>query len=438
MKNIPTVVIVGRMNVGKSTLFNRLSENVKSITLDYEGVTRDVVKDSVEWRGRAFELIDTGGISLQKTDDALLREVRKKALAIVQEADAVIHVVDGIEDITYEDREVSDLLRSINKKTFLAVNKIDSKKAQDALYDFAELHHDELIGLSASHGLGIDDLLNAVVDCLPVKGSIKKDEPVYKVVLLGRPNVGKSSLMNTLLEQERALVSDIAGTTREALSEKISFYKEALQLTDTPGIRRKRSVEGNLEPLMVKSSMHALKDADIVVLMIDADQAVLVDQELKLAFYAFEDQHKALILLINKSDLFDERKEHELGRSFEEYEFFLKKIEKLRISCKTGKNIGRVLPLIKKVWERHSQSLPEEEIQELFMSTLQKKPLVRNRQELLVRKVKVLRTAPLTIGLQVNFPEFFGESQLKFFENLLRKNYDLVGVPVKFIVRKKL
>lgn len=242
--------------------------------------------------------------------------------------------------------------------------------------------------------------------------------------------------MNALLQEERLIVSAIPGTTREAISESIMFYKEAIELTDTPGVRRKRSVTGDIEPLMVKSSFHALKEADIIVLLIDGSAHALVDQELKLAFYAFTEHYKALILLINKQDLMTELSKEDLARSFDCYKHLIKLIAVEYISCKTGKNVGRVLPLIQKIWERYSQKLDDESLSMLFFTALQKKPLYHKTQLLRIYTVKQLRTAPITILLRVNEPDWFGPAQLRFFENIMRSEYDMQGTPVKFVLKK--
>jgi GTPase len=439
MSSKASVVIVGRMNVGKSTLFNRISLRVKSITLDYEGVTRDYIKEEVMWKGIPFDLIDSGGIHLRKSQDELFEKVRKKVLALVEDADVIIFMVDGTVGLIPEDREIATYLHKTGKPVVLAINKIDSKQAQEFRYEFDQLGFDKSVELSAEHGRGVEDLLDDVLSLMPLQVSHKEaEEPSFRVMLLGKPNVGKSSLMNALLKEERSLVSAEAGTTREAFSEEIMFYKEAIQITDTPGIRRKRAVSGGgeLEPLMVQSAFHALKKSHIILLLIDGSSHTMVDQELKLAFYAFTEQYKACILVINKSDLITEQSAKDLERCFEMYQHLMKKISVINISCKTDKNVGKVLPLIQKVWERYSQKLDDTALTKLFKEKLAKKPLYAKTKLLHVYKVKQIRTAPITIELRVNEPLWFGDSQLNFFENLLRSEYDMVGVPVKFTVKK--
>ena len=438
MSNLSSVVIVGRTNVGKSTLFNALSQKIKSITLDYVGVTRDFIKDIIQWKDASFELVDTGGISLRKTDDPILEKVRTIALARVDEADLILFVVDPLVGILPEDREIATVLHKLGKKTILIINKIDNMRAQEHIHEFERLGFEKSLEVSAEHAKGINDILDEILEQLPKKPLQKQEEkPDMKVVFLGKPNVGKSSLMNALLHEERAIVSDIPGTTREAISERVSFYQQTIELTDTPGIRRQRSVSGSLEPLMVKSSFHALKHADVIVLVIDVTQAQLVDQELKLAYYAFTEQYKALIILFNKIDLKTEHMGEELDRNLSFYEHLIKKVPTFSVSCKSGKNLGKLLPLIHELWQKYRIIIPDEEINRLLISSLAKKPLYHNQELLRVYSVRQVASAPLTIVLYVNEPKWFEEAQLGFFENVLRNQYDLVGTPVKFILKKK-
>jgi len=434
MSKLPCVVIVGRMNVGKSTLFNRLSDTVKSITLDYAGVTRDVMKDHVTWQGRQFELIDTGGISLRASEDPLIEQVRAKANQAIEQADVIIFMCDGTVGILQEDRDIARSLHRLGKVVILVINKSDSHEVQQHAYEFAALGFKDTISISAEHGRGISELLAQILEELPLGGRVQ-EKPRYSIMMLGRPNVGKSSLMNALIQQERSIVSDIPGTTREAVREQIAFHQEHIELIDTPGVRRKRSVGGGLETMMVKSALQTLKSTDIILLMIDASQGALVDQELKLGFYAFQDHYKAMILVINKEDLATEESKTALAIAMDYYKHFIAKIPVITISCKTGKNVGKVLPLIKTVWERYNQQLSDEEINRLFISTLQRKPLMHKGFKLNVHRAKQVATAPITVALDVNEPTWFEDSQCAFFENLLRKEYDLVGVPVKVIVK---
>lgn len=230
------VVIVGRMNVGKSTLFNRLSTRVKSLTLDVAGVTRDFVRDIVNWQGRDFELVDSGGLSIGKPENELMQKVHEVGMQLIDSAEVVIFVVDGSVGPQPEEFEIARMLHRKKKKVVLAINKADKKEFQDHRYEFDRLGFEDVIAISAEHGIGLNDLLDAVVAALPTPKVLQEEEPAFKVVFIGRPNVGKSSLLNALLKEERAIVSPVPGTTREPVAEKVSFYQEDILLVDTPGV----------------------------------------------------------------------------------------------------------------------------------------------------------------------------------------------------------
>jgi GTP-binding protein len=422
------------MNVGKSTLFNRLAPHAKSLTLDYEGVTRDAIADRVSWLGRSFELIDTGGLT-EKGNDPLLSAVRVRTRACIDEAAVVIFVVDGLAGVMAEDREIAQWLRTHGKQVVLVVNKIDAKAAQDQYLDFFQLYHTRILSISAAHGEGIGELLEQVVAALPAEQeACDESEAAYRVVLIGRPNVGKSSLMNLLVNEERSIVSSMPGTTREPVSSCISFSRESLELTDTPGIRRQRAIEEEIESLMVKSAMRAIKGADIVLLLIDASHADIVNQELKLAFYAFADLYKALVIVVNKADLLDAEKQKALDEALLAYPQLTKKIELLKISCKTGKGLSSVLPTIQRVWERHSQRLPAAELTRVLVEGVERVPLMRNRQRLHIHHVEQIAITPITLKLRVNYPKFFEAAHKGYLERTLREQFDLVGVPIKFVL----
>lgn len=443
MNNIPhkpKIAIVGRMNVGKSTLFNRLAVDSQSMVFDYEGVTRDFVYDTVAWHNKSFQIVDTGGISLRKTTDQLTQQSREKVLNLIDESALCILVCDGTIGLVPEDREIATVLRKKGKTVILVVNKMDVALAQEQLHEFERLGFSHVIPVSAQHNRGINELLDVIVNLLPNSTDKKLEEQKVlkcRVALIGKPNVGKSSLINLLTKQERSLVSDIPGTTREAISERISFYQEDIQLTDTPGIRKKGAVTEPLENLMVKSSLRAIDAAHIVLLLVDAKESQLSDQELKLAFYIFEECKKGLIIIFNKQDLVDEEAKEILEYDLKRYKHLMNKVERLNISCKTEKNIGKVVPLIDKVWHRYSIQFEEEELSLLLKDALRRRPFYKQEQPLILHSVRQTYVAPITITLKVNMPEWFGESQLGYFENVLRSRYDLKGVPIKFMVTRK-
>ncbi len=434
--NLPRVVIVGRMNVGKSTLFNRLSVNAKSMTFDFEGVTRDFIKDTVEWRDHRFELIDTGGISLRKSQDPIQEQVRQRALDMMKKADLLLFVCDGKVGLTTEDQEIAKACRKANKKIILVVNKADNSATLEHEHEFQRTGFDPIIFMSALHGSSTSDLLDAMCQALPsALERVEEKESACKIVILGKPNVGKSSLMNLLVQEERAIVSPVAGTTREAVAQNIMFYHQDLLLTDTPGVRRKRSIDEKLETMMVKSAFRAVEDADVVLLIIDASSHAIADQELKLAFYVYE-HYKSLIVLFNKEDLSDSDIKKDMDFSLSVYDYFLKKIPQLYISCKTGKNVGRVLSLVKKVYERSCQKFSDDDITLLFKEALKHKPLYHQSMIINVKRAKQIASNPITLVIITETPDWFGPSQLGFFDNVMRAKYDLQGAPIKFLTRK--
>ncbi len=435
LKQGSKVVIIGRTNVGKSTLFNRLSTSVKSMVLDYQGVTRDFVYDDVVWREAQFQLLDTGGIDFKKGLDFLTEAIRERAIVVLQEADLVLFLCDGSIGVTLEDTTLARFVHKLEKPTILLINKSDSKQTQDHIQEFDKLGFEKTLEISAQHGLGIAELLDEIVAMLPEQEKALGDEPEYKVVLIGKPNVGKSSLMNLLVKRDRSLVSDIPGTTREAISDNIHFYQETIKVTDTAGLRRKSSIDENIEQLMVKSSLTAVKESDIVLLLIDGHEGQLSQQELKLLSYAYG-ENKAIIVLRNKEDLITPDIEAEWKFDSAPYEYLLKKVEMLTISCKTGLNVGKVMPLIKDVWERFNTRFSSTELTVLFKEGLERTPLYKGGHRLKLFSAKQIATKPPLVRLNVNEPLWFGDSQKSFFENLLRKEYNLKGIPVVFAVCK--
>lgn len=438
MNDIPQVVLVGRVNVGKSTLFNRIAKRVKALALDYEGVTRDFVRDSAQWRGVPFMIVDTGGMDVGTEQDTISTHVRGRALQLIEQSEVIVWVTDAALGITPYEIELAKQLHKLGKPVLIAANKIDVARAQEHLHEMKQLGFEHVLPISAAHNKNIDELLDAVVALLPRhKQLVVEQVQPCRVTLLGRPNVGKSSLMNQLLQQDRSIVTAIAGTTREAITERLQFNAQTIELTDTAGVRRQRGIkEGDLEEMMVKSSMRAVRESDIVVLLAEAQEGRLTDQELKLAFYAFE-QGKALIIAINKDDLLDPSlvqlwKDHKL-----EYDFFYKKIVMINISCTEHKNIGKVLPLIQAVWHRFCSSFTTHELTHTLKQALLYRPLYRQEQRINVIRAEQIKTAPPTIKLTVNIVKFIEERELSFFESALRKEYQLKSVPIVFSVAKE-
>ena len=391
----------------------------------------------MQLNGKLFMLYDTGGISIKKQKDPMLEEVRQRALAAIDNAAVVLFVCDGIVGALPDDHELAKILHKRGGTVLTVVNKTDVNVSQEYLHEFERFGF-PVYSISATHGRGITQLLNTVTDNIAdVDQNIEYEKERCRIAIIGKPNVGKSSLMNELVKKDRVIVADMPGTTREAVSESITFYKEDIRLTDTPGMRRQRGVSEPLEQLMVKSALRAIDAAHIVVLVIDGASGELSDQELKLAFYVFEEKHKGLIILFNKQDLVEEEEKETLLRQKDEYKYFLEKLEMLSISCKTGKNVGKVLPLINTVWKRINQQFASDELTMFLRESLTHKPLYRRGQALTFGRAQQTRYAPITIEFKVGNPPAWEATQRGYLENQLRKKYDLKGAalvltPVKW------
>ena len=441
VKVYPKVLLVGRTNVGKSTLFNRLAKDAQSIVSPEEGVTRDYLQETITWADKTFDLIDTGGISLKKQKDPILEKVRQKVLELFDEAALILFVCDGKVGLTPEDQELAKNLHQTKKPLVLILNKSDNVKVfEENLPDFYKLGIKEILAISAIHGKGIADLLEKIVDIIPkpkISTEIKK--PIFKIAFLGKPNVGKSSLMNLMLKKERSIVHEEAGTTREAIAENIYFsqdIKDIAQLIDTAGIRRKRKIkQEDIESLMVKSSLAAVRQSDIILLLVDVSEHKISDQELKLLFYAYE-QKKSIILIFNKTDLLNEQERKNFEFNLKPYDFILKKVPIVWTSCKTKKNVDKIFKEISKAWERRNQEFDIVEINELIKNELLKKPMFHKTNPIKISKITPIKFKIPTFEIKVNHPEWMGETQLGFIENILRKHYDLKGCPIKFNLKK--
>ncbi|MBP6892462.1 ribosome biogenesis GTPase Der [Candidatus Babeliales bacterium] len=429
------VVIVGRTNVGKSSLFNRIAPHVKSLTLDLEGVTRDMVTDFVTWNDVKFEIIDTGGIDLcKKSSDAMTCMVTDRVKKVLDQASVLLFVVDGQTGMTEKDMQIRKLLHTLGKPVIVLVNKVDSMHQDEMLNQFYNLGFDDVFAVSAVHSRNIADVLDDVVvkfATIKLSEKVIDDTPEFKVALLGRPNAGKSSLMNLLLDQDFSIVSPVAGTTREALRKRIAFNKNVIELVDTAGVRKKNNVDTDLESMMVTNALQAAKRAHIVLLVVDVDEPELTAQELKLTSYAF-DNGSAVIVLFNKQDLLDDYKKERLDSSLDQYKHFLNKLETINISCKTGKNIGKVLPAVQEVWQRYGMKLTDRYLTDLFVAAISKTPIFKNGQQIFLYKARQVGNAPMRIELVVKNVVIFEENHKAFFENVLRKAVDLKSVPVFF------
>lgn len=431
----PNVVLAGRTNVGKSTLFNRLVRNSRSMVFDRPGVTRDYLADVVSVDDKAFKLVDTGGIPLKATDDPFAQAIRKSVDTMLAQASLILFMCDVKVGVQDEDLLIAKILHKSGRPVVLLLNKVDNDAVyQEFHHEFLRLGFNNILPISSLHGTGISDLLTYIAENIEMPTDTE-EAPAYAVTLLGRPNVGKSSLMNLLIGYERTMVSDIPGTTREAISERLTFHKETIQLVDTAGVRRKRKVDDELEQLMVKSSLYSLRDADIILLVIDASEKRIADQELKLLFYALE-QHKCVIIIWNKIDLLDDLDKEELEHDLEQYEFVLKKVPQIRISCLEKKNIGKILKAVQEVHARCVQEVNSTQLDEAVKMRLYARPMYSQNKLLKVFKIRHAPARIPTFVVHVENPTLFNQSHLGYLENIIRDTLDLVGCPIQLLLRK--
>lgn len=434
----PIVAIVGRPNVGKSELFNRLAGKKISIVEDTPGITRDRIYADAEWRGTPFLLVDTGGIEPESSDEILV-QMRIQAQAAIESADVIIFVTDIKTGITAADADVAAMLRKSRKPVILTVNKVDKPgEAPPEFYEFYNLGLGEPMAVSAIQSLGLGDLLDAAYEYFPSADEEETDEDIIKVAVIGRPNAGKSSLINRLIGEERVIVSNIPGTTRDAVDTYFEKDGQKYLFIDTAGIRRKSKVDEKIERLSVMRSLSAVERADVCVLMIDANEGV-AEQDAKIAGYAHE-EGKATVVAVNKWEIVEKEtgtmskyktKVHE-QLSFMQYapvEF---------ISAKTGMRVEKLFPLIKEVFAQHLSRVKTGALNDIITeATLKVQPPSDKGRRLKIYYGTQVSVKPPTFVLFVNSKELAHFSYVRYLENQIRSAFDLQKTPVRFIIREK-
>ena len=437
-KGKPIVAVVGRPNVGKSTLFNGLAGGMISIVKDTPGITRDRIYADVTWLDRAFTLIDTGGIE-PDSGDVILSQMREQAQIAIDTADVILFMVDVRQGLVDADSKVADMLRRSHKPVVLVVNKVDDfQKFMPDVYEFYNLGIGEPIPISAVGRLGIGDMLDEVSSHFSEESEGEEEDERPKVAIVGKPNVGKSSLINKLVGENRVIVSDIAGTTRDAIDTNIRFQGREYVFIDTAGLRRKNKIKEELERYSIIRTVTAVERADVVVVVIDATEGV-TEQDAKIAGIA-HDRGKGMIVAVNKWDAIEKNDKtiYEFSRKVREVLSFMPYAEILFISAETGQRLGRLFETIDMVIENQTLRIQTGVLNEIIMeATAMQQPPSDKGKRLKIFYVTQVAVKPPTFVIFVNDKELMHFSYTRYLENRIRDTFGFKGTSLKFIIRER-
>jgi GTP-binding protein len=440
------VALVGRPNVGKSTLFNRIIGQRLAVVSEVPGTTRDRLYAEAEWAGTTFLVVDTGGLEvtegrhtepLSEDSERFLPLIRQQAQIAIQDADIIVQVVDGQTGLTAADREVADILRRSQKPVIIAANKLESARLWDTAYEFYELALGEVFPISAVHGTGSGNLLDAIVEAIPAHDEEEEDDSL-KVAILGRPNVGKSTLVNKLLGEERVIVSPIAGTTRDAIDTKILWHGREVTLIDTAGIRRRGKIDPGVEKYSVLRAIKALRRADVSLLLIDAIEGITA-QDAHIAGMLVEEM-SSVVVLVNKWDAV-EKDTYTLNEYTEKVRQslnFLPYVPILFISAQTGQRVSKILEMVQEVYEARYQRIPTGQLNKLMRDTVTRHPPPQ-KAGIRIKFMYATQAAvdPPTFIFFVNKPEWVHFSYQRYLENQIRESYPFPGTPIRLVFRAR-
>ncbi len=430
-----TVAVVGRPNVGKSTVFNRIIGERKSIVDDTPGVTRDRIYGQAEWLTQPFYLIDTGGIQLE--DQAFADEIGMQVDIAIEEADVILFLVNAIEGVTDDDIAIARKLQKSKKPVVLAVNKADNENLRMSIYDFYTLGLSDPIPMSAEHGTGVAEVLDEIVKYLPDK-KLKVYDGMTTFCVIGRPNVGKSSLVNAILKEDRAIVSNVEGTTRDAVDTPFRYEGRDYVIIDTAGMRKRGKVWENIEKYSVLRAVSAIERADVVLFLIDGEKGIR-DQDKHVAGLA-HDEGKGVIIVYNKWDTVekDERTMNEISKTIREEFKYLSYAPIAFVSAKTGARVNTLLPLIDQVHDACTMRVPTNVLNDVIMDAqMMNPPKPHNGKQLRIYYASQVSVSPPTILIFVNEPELFHFSYKRYLENKLREAFGFIGTPIRIHARKR-
>jgi len=431
----PVVVIVGRPNVGKSTLFNRMTKTYAAIVEDIPGVTRDRNYLDAEWEGKEFTVVDTGGFYPEPPEDIFM-QIKEQAIFALEEADIILHILDGKDGLTPSDMELINLLRASGKKVLWVVNKIDAPIREERVHDFYSIGTDELWPLSAATGYGYDDFMDKLISLLPSYSEEKIDYP--KIAVVGRSNVGKSTLINTLLGKRRLIVSPIPGTTRDSIDTLCTFYRRKYLLIDTAGIRRKGRVGYSIERFSMVRALKSIERCDIALIVLNADEGI-VEQDQRIAGIV-ESYGKGAIFLLNKWDLIKNPEEmyKNLGKEVGRKIWFMHYAPILTVSALEKKRITKVFPIIDEIMKERRKRIATGELNRFFREAMQNMPVPKYKgKEIKLYYVTQVNIEPPVFVVFTNYPSALKNAQIRYIEKGLRERFLFRGTPVKIYFRAR-
>lgn len=434
----PVVAILGRPNVGKSSFFNYVAGKRISIVEDTPGVTRDRIYEDIEWRGRVFSLVDTGGLEPQ-ANDGILKQMRMQAELAADLADVIVFMVDAKAGVTANDQDIAAMLARVNKPVVLAVNKVDNVGEPPAdVYEFYNLGIGEFVTLSAAHGLGIGEVLDAVYEHLPEDRNDEDERDVIKVAVVGKPNAGKSSLINRILGEQRVIVSDVPGTTRDAIDTYVTIDEQRYCFIDTAGMRKRGKITDDIERYSIMRSLGAIERCDVVIMMVDAADGV-TEQDTKIAGYA-HDQGKACIIAVNKWDLIEketgtlEKYKTDVYNSFN----FMMYAPVVFISALSGQRVQTLFERIRFVHGEACKRISTGVLNDVLNEAVAVvQPPSDKGRRLKIFYMTQIKTQPPTFAVFCNSVKLFHFSYLRYIENQIRKNFGFEGTPIVFKLREK-
>lgn len=433
---MPIVTLVGRTNVGKSTLFNRLVGKKKSITEDVSGVTRDRIVDKVEWQGDEFILVDTGGLDFSNKE-MMNQEIKSQVEKALLETDLILFVVDGKEGLSPYDSEIADVIRRYNKKVIIVANKIDGHKIPDDIYDFYSMGFDDLATISAEQSKGLGDLLDKVVENIDFE-AYDQIEDETRIAIIGKPNAGKSSLVNLLLNEDRMIVTNVAGTTRDAVDSYWTYNDKNYVLIDTAGLRRKSKVKENIEYYANQRTFDAVDSAEIVLFLIDATVGV-TEQDTKIAGYA-HNQRKAIIIAVNKWDIVEKKTNtmRDMEAEIRNKLGFALYAPVVFISVLKNQRIDNLLDMIEAVDSNYHTRISTGVLNNILQDAIMlNQPPQDKGKRLKIYYMSQVGVAPPKFMLSINDRDLMHFSYLRYLENQIRSNYNLVGVPFSFVLKER-